>query len=69
MQTKSSKETEAKLVKEVFAEDTEMEGTLHQVLEKHGFWNTTSPCHVMNGDIYPKLSERQKVPDVRSIDV
>ena len=57
VQTQSSKETEAeaKLVKEVFAEATEMENTLHQVLEKHGFWKTTSPCHVMNGDIYPKL--------------
>ena len=55
VQTKSSKETEAKLVKEVFAEAREMEDTLHQVLEKHGLWKTTSPCHVMNGDIYPKL--------------
>ena len=41
-QTKPSKETEAevKLVKEVFAGATEMEDTLHQVLEKHGFWQT-----------------------------
>ena len=57
VQTKPSKETEAeaKPVKEVFAGATEMEDTLHQVLEKHGLWKTTSPCHVMNGDIYPKL--------------
>ena len=42
VQTKPSKETEAeaKLVKEVFAGATEMEDTLHQVLEKHGFWQT-----------------------------
>ena len=48
VQTESSKETEAeaKLVKELFAEATEIEDTLHQVLGKHGFWKTT--CHVMN---------------------
>ena len=42
VQTKPSKETEAeaKLVKEVFAGATEMEDTLHRVLEKHGFWQT-----------------------------
>ena len=42
VQTKPSKETEAeaKLVKEVFAGATEIEDTLHQVLEKHGFWQT-----------------------------
>ena len=55
VQTKSSKETEAKLVKKVFAEAKEMEDSLLQVLEKHGLWKTTSPSHVMNGDIYPKL--------------
>ena len=42
VQTKPSKETEAeaKLVKEVFVGAKEMEGTLQQVLEKHGFWQT-----------------------------
>ena len=38
--TKPSKETEAeaKLIKEVFAGATQLKDTLHQVLEKHGFW-------------------------------
>ena len=42
VQTKPSKETEAeaKLVKEVFAGATEIKDTQHQVLEKHGFWQT-----------------------------
>ena len=42
IQTKPSKETEAKtkLVREGFPGATEMKATLHQVLEKHGFWQT-----------------------------
>ena len=42
MQTKPSKETEAKikLVREGLPGATEMKDTLHQVLEKHGFWQT-----------------------------
>ena len=40
--TKPCKETEAEaqLVKEVFSGATKMEDTVHQVLEKHGFWQT-----------------------------
>ena len=42
VQTKPSKDTEAeaKLVKEVFGGATEMADTLHQILEKCGFWRT-----------------------------
>lgn len=42
VQTKPTKETEAeaKLVKEVFSVAVEQEDSLHQVLQKHGFWHT-----------------------------
>ena len=42
MQTKPSKETEAKtkLVREGFPGATEMKETQQQILEKHGFWQT-----------------------------
>ena len=62
VQTKPSKEREAEamLEKEVFAGATEMEDTLHQVLEKHGFWQAIIMYHVMGSKIYQNLDKKDK---------
>ena len=44
----------------MFAGATEMEDTLHQVLEKHGFWKAIIMYHVMGSNIYQNLDKKGK---------